>query len=1707
MADKKDVELLIRATDQSKQTLRDVSANIGSVTQALEKQIEAAKRGDASIDELKTSLTSLKAAGAELIREQGLIDTFNRQAGALQAAQDKSAKLSDQYAKLKAELDGAESVTKKQEAALARLEKQTTNAQAAETKRAASLEVTSAKLAAAGIETEKLESIQKQLVESATKVGVGITAASEAVNGYAENLTRLKAIESEVIDIERMRSEYISTSEAAKKRAIETELEYQAALKKQSDGSYVRDLTALLDKQEAATKAADAAYRDMLDAEAKGKVLAEELAAAELKEVEALNKKIAAAQNLVKSSEYAKLFADQLDLADAQETALAQNQALDEKAARDLAAFKRIADGAEMASRGLKTFSAAQSSGSASNVGDGLRSITDPAEAARQSLEGLEKQIASMQAVANASSNGVKNYGESVRTLQAALKAVTATGDQIDAFRGQTEAVRAAREAFVSARADVQAYTEAIRAAKTPDEQLVVGLKQAQAALAAAGKELTSTVGKARETQDALQRMGVATNNLAGEEQRLVAMARTATTAMNTLNTAYRENGNATDEVQKKIKLFGEGQRESLSLYQRIRGEVIALAAAYVGLQGALGLAKGALDAYVDKQAVENRLGIVVGTDPTKIGQEYAYLHDQAERLGIGIKELADSYSRFALAGKNANLNLDQTKYAFERITEAMRVNHASTDAVNGAFYQLEQMLSKNKVQMDDLRQASNWIPGLEGMLSRGLGMVSVEQLFAAMKKGTVDAKTAVLALGEEMERTYAKQLPDALKSLQAEQGRFETSVTDFKRTIAEAGFADAYVSLLQRISAFFKSSDGVKFAHDISDAFSSTASVLVFLVNNLDTVKAGLEAIITVMALNWARGVVAQIEETIVASAALAAQQAALKAAAEATAAAYGITTAQAMELNAAQNTAAASANVFAKALGVVQKALIAVQVAMVAWDVGKWLDEKFTSVHKFTTLIAEEFGYSWDLIKLGFTAMIDEIINKAKSLPSKLGNAVKDAAASIADSEAPGSGLAERIRASKTEITDGPSKSYLDQYAALQKRHADNMADINRHGGYSNDGRALNIEEQAAADAAKRASDPKGYQLQADAINTIKQGEQDLNALIDERSKKLTDIRAQMTDGTLSKDSAEKQSTAIFASYGPKIKAFADTTEKALKPMIDALGLKAPMKDLQDFQSKLQGALGVYQPNLKGNEKDKSENKRETMAESLQNQLDSALVKVDRQTTGDIATRLAASSQAIDLQYNRLIVKLKDFQKIGGTQIGGKSVATYIDDLESAKTQLKAQDAQKIEVAEITKNERAVNDVVKQRTDLYKQLEDQVKSGSMTSTDATKQATDQASKLNVEIQSLVQKAIQFNETMRGKPGVDNTKLDASNSSLRLIASQSANGGKPGADFGSTMRKDDEDAINKILKERTDITTTYNNLVKLGLSTQHDAQDVIQGDYVRTSDALKQAIDEYQNLLNTQMASGAITKTDFELSTAKIKEFRSQVQYLNPDFVKLKKTFEDAFTNGIVTSLDKSAESIANLITGTENLGDVWKDFKSIIADFFSNFLKQIANAIIQIEAMKVAQSLMQSSGSSTGLFTSIAGAVASMYSGGSTASVNHSGGVIGSSSVSRMAASSLFANAPRYHTGTNGPLGLKPDERAAILQTGEEVLSRDNPRNIMNASRKQGSASAAARPVKQVLAIGEDQIAQAMQGSAGQDVTLTHIRTNADTIKQWLK
>lgn len=110
------------------------------------------------------------------------------------------------------------------------------------------------------------------------------------------------------------------------------------------------------------------------------------------------------------------------------------------------------------------------------------------------------------------------------------------------------------------------------------------------------------------------------------------------------------------------------------------------------------------------------------------------------------------------------------------------------------------------------------------------------------------------------------------------------------------------------------------------------------------------------------------------------------------------------------------------------------------------------------------------------------------------------------------------------------------------------------------------------------------------------------------------------------------------------------------------------------------------------------------------------------------------------------------------------------------------------------------------------------------------------------------------------------------------------------------------------------------------------------------------------------------------------------------------------------------------DLATGARDFGDA---IKAAALAFIQSLAKMAADALAKRAILSLG------GGEGGGIF----GALASVFQ-------FHSGGTVGHGGTRRMVNPLVFAGAPRYHSG--GMVGLKPDERPAILQTGERVLNR---------------------------------------------------------------
>ena len=181
-------------------------------------------------------------------------------------------------------------------------------------------------------------------------------------------------------------------------------------------------------------------------------------------------------------------------------------------------------------------------------------------------------------------------------------------------------------------------------------------------------------------------------------------------------------------------------------------------------------------------------------------------------------------------------------------------------------------------------------------------------------------------------------------------------------------------------------------------------------------------------------------------------------------------------------------------------------------------------------------------------------------------------------------------------------------------------------------------------------------------------------------------------------------------------------------------------------------------------------------------------------------------------------------------------------------------------------------------------------------------------------------------------------------------------------------------------------------------------------------------------------------------------------------------------------------------------SIGDAFKNLGQVVQQFFADFLLKIAQAILQ-------QMLLNAlAGAGWGGVSSAATAMGGVSSAAASVPVKHSGGIVGGrSNRTRDVSPNWFANAPRFHDG--GLPGLKRDEVPAILQKGEQVLSKDDPNNILNGAGQQAPAPAPV-DLKIINTIDPSEVVnQGLSTASGQQAVINAIRGNKTAIKAMLK
>lgn len=1298
---------------------------------------------------------------------------------------------------------------------------------------------------------------------------------------------------------------------------------------------------------------------------------------------------------------------------------------------------------------------------------------------------GLQKLNAELQANRKSAFESKREY----KQLSAAAaelagdisRAGVPTREQAEAFQRTVVAARLAKQEYITQRTAVELMGRAYRDTGT-DIESIVGTQQ-------------RFVGILKNTTAALNQQRAAAQQNQAQIGRIFSQAARAASAQNNLGTQTRKTASdteraatATGRLAAAYRQFYGDSRRSLSLLQRIRGEVLSLAASYAGLFAGIEVLRGTVDAYQTLEAVQSRLNVANGGDIEAAANDLDFLRRNAERLGISLGVLGTEYSKFAIATKNTNLEGTATRKIFLAVAEAARVNRSSTQEMQGVFTALTQIVSKGAVQMEELRQQlGDRLPGALKLMADGLGVTTAE-LTKMLEQGQVTSD-ALLPFADELTKRFGPGLGDALKSVTAQIGRLGNAAFESLVRFGQAGFIEAFGDFADRLTSLLNSADFRAFTERASSALASLVDFIGFAVENFRVLAAAGTAFLAlrltplVIAIAGAFKVFA-IDALSAAGGLRAVGLASTTATGRLTAvrgAVLGLTGA----LRVLLSTTGIGLLVAAIGAGVALWATEADSAteAMVGHekivnDVKNAYDETGRSVEAWRVavenLTVTEARRNLRNLKDALVEATDAFdaanrldgasfattffgANLSSGAPKAFNEAIRDLITRVGNGQVALEDLSEEVDKISEEFGDGSDAS---------NRYAESLLDSAKRV----EQQAKAVEEAEAVLRAKVGTDEEAKEALDELVGSIKesaaetetaaQKAEQFEAAILGLSEKVPDLKKELdllgeidaidkllegaiatarTFGDVERamrlaNQAKNELTSSFAADVGGLAAGSTGVEAAASLLREFEGFRStPYFDVNaqrvGFGSDtITLADGSIKKVVKGMRVSVEDANRDLIRRVGQEFLPKTREQVGGARFDTFSPQQQAALTSIAYNYGQLPGRIIAAVRTGSDQeianairgLGGdndgvnrsrrnKEAAIFL-----GGTDIEGQVRQQEKLAETQKREaeRAAEEREKERA----ATQEQIQQGQF------QVAQQQLVNAGKERQAEIEAAIR--EAKANDPNITQAELDAiAEQTGRLFDLKEA---QKEATTEKEKAQKAEEAVNNLLQQRQALQQQLVLANKNGDAEQAENLKLRIGEI---NAELLAAID------NAKAMWAAVGGPEAQAAIEKLQVARLETQNFGTEAGNAYLQWNrvgDLFVNGLASAFDTFAKSVAE----GQSVGEAARD---AFLKFASDFLLQIARMIIQQAIFNALRSAF--GGTSFGSLIGVGAA--------------HTGGLIGSKRAgsgnqTRQVSPGAFAAARRMHSG--GIVGLSPDEVPIIAQKGEEMLTRDDPRHMLN-------------------------------------------------------
>lgn len=262
--------------------------------------------------------------------------------------------------------------------------------------------------------------------------------------------------------------------------------------------------------------------------------------------------------------------------------------------------------------------------------------------------------------------------------------------------------------------------------------------------------------------------------NLLAGEKATNAEVRKAQSEFDRLEGKIKKVDTATNNYTKNIGNYKSGAQALTSILR----DLISALGIVGGITAFVGIAKNIFDVTKELNSMNIALRTVTNGEEDFIKQKQ-FLTEIAEKNGLEIKSLTKTYTQFYIAAKD-KLSGKEIQNIFDKVSRSASLMGLSVEQQEGAFLALQQMMSKGKVQAEELRgQLGERLPGAFGIMAKSMG-VTTAQLDKMLKDGKVIASEVLPKFAEELEKTYGADKIKKIESIQAAQNRLSNAWVKF---------------------------------------------------------------------------------------------------------------------------------------------------------------------------------------------------------------------------------------------------------------------------------------------------------------------------------------------------------------------------------------------------------------------------------------------------------------------------------------------------------------------------------------------------------------------------------------------------------------------------------------------------------------------------------------------------------------------------------------------------------------------------------------------------------------------------------------------------------------------------------------------------------------------------------------------------------------